>query len=184
MRRLCRLLSRMAHEKRVCRFYSHDPKRSAGQADSRVTVYEKWMDIPVEFRQVAVPSPWLNVMFYRLKRGEAKLLCYFEEGHRLDAYGWVQDWRPFRRKFGSLAENGTMLGPYWTAPEARGRGLYGRLLSHSLALCLQDGPALIYTSSGNLASQRGIEKAGFHFLGEWELRVWLRVFIRFQRVDD
>jgi GNAT superfamily N-acetyltransferase len=121
-------------------------------------------------------------MRYRLRREEARLLCLSEDGLHLDAYGWIQDWRPFRRRFGALAQTGTMLGPYWTAPEARGRGLYGRLLAHSLSLCDRDRPILIGTSPENKPSQRGIEKAGFKPRGEWVLRLYLRFFSDLRRI--
>ena len=64
-----------------------------------------------------------------MKIGNAKLLCYSEYNQRLQAFGWIQTWKPFRHKFGRLAKDGVMLGPYWTEPHNRGRGLYGKLLS-------------------------------------------------------
>jgi hypothetical protein len=182
MKRLLRLLWRQVHERRLFFFYAHDPKLGSGQADPHVKVYASWVEIPGRFRKEAVPAPWLSPMRRRLRRGEARLLCYSEDGQKLDAYGWIQDWRPFRRRFGALAQTGTMLGPYWTVPAARGRGLYGRMLAHSLFLCSLDGPALIYTEPGNLASTRGIEKAGFRFLGEWEFQRWFGAWTRLRRM--
>lgn len=180
---LSKLFRRLVHEKRSCLFYSYDLERGAGRADPCVKVYGAWADIPKDFRKIVVPAPWRNAMYYRLGRGEARLLCLSEDGQRLAAYGWIQDWRPFRRKFGALARSGTMLGPYWTSPEARGRGLYGRLLGHSLSLCSTKQPVLIYTSPENAASRRGIEKAGFHPLGRWDLCVWLGAFSDLRKIS-
>lgn len=183
MRGVIVLLKRSLYENRRYLFYSYDPKQGKGRADPHVTVYNCWNAIPAHFRKTAVPSPWISSMCHRLKRGEAKLLCYSADGQQLDAYGWVQEWRPFRRRFGAIAPEGTMLGPYWTDPKARRQGLYGRLLEHSLSLCPPDRLVLIYTSPDNKASQRGIEKAGFHPLGEWDFRMWFRWWVRMKRTS-
>ena len=182
MKRVVGLMGRLIYEKRRYLFYGYAPEQDGGCEDPHVKVYAAWDEIPLHFRKWAAGSPWLNAMYYRMKRGEARLLCYSEDGVRLDAYGWIQDWRPFRRRFGAIAHQGTMLGFYWTAPAARGRGLYGRLLAHSIYLCRKDRPILIATSPENKASQRGIEKAGFKPLGEWEGRVFFRWFSRMKMV--
>ena len=183
MRRLVHLLRRFVLDRRRIGFYGWDPRQGSGAADPQVRVYERWQDIPRHFRTVAVPSPWTDAMFYRMKRGRAKLLCLSEDGRRLQAYGWVQDWSPFRRRYGAVAREGTMLGFYWTAPEERGRGLYGRLLAHSLTVCDLGRPVLIAASPQNRASRRGIEKAGFRPLGEWETLTVFRWFSRMRRVS-
>ncbi len=174
---LLRLARKFIHEKRLYRFYRYVPRQGQGQPHDNVKVYASWQEIPEPIQQAVIPSRHIDSMYYRLGRGQAKLLCYTEKPNQLMAYGWVQDWQPFRRKFHMLAKEGIMLGPYWTAEECRGRGIYGVLLQHSLSLCEKDKPILIYTSPENLASQRGIEKAGFHFLGDWQVNSWLRVFM-------
>ncbi|MDY0144450.1 MAG: hypothetical protein RBS84_00480 [Kiritimatiellia bacterium] len=184
MKRFVKLLGRFIYEKRRYLFYGYIPEQGEGTADPHVKVYAAWDEIPPRFRRRALGTSWMNAMYYRLRRGEARLLCYSEDGQRLDAYGWIQDWRPFRRRFGALAKHGTMLGFYWTAPEARGRGLYGRLLSHSLTVCSKDHPILIVTSPENKASQRGIDKAGFKSLGEWEGRILLRWFSQMHKIPQ
>ena len=164
-----RLLRRFVHERRLCRFYAYDPRQGTGQADARIRIYSTWAELPEAVRRVALPRFRMNAMYYRMRRGEARLLCHSEDGKPVDAYGWIQGWRPFQRKFAALARDGLMLGPYWTAPEARGHGLYGRLLGHSLSVCLKDRPILIYTSPDNSASQRGIAKAGLQPCRGWQL---------------
>ncbi len=178
MRRIAQLLRRFIYERRRYLFYTYDKKQGEGRADPYIFVYSNWGSIPVHYRKIAVASPWTNAMYYRMKQGQARLLCYSKDGQKLDAYGWIQDWRPFRRRFGAIASQGTMLGFYWTAPEARGQGLYGRLLSHSISLCSKEQPIVICASPDNKASQRGIEKAGFKPLGEWEMRLYFRWFLR------
>lgn len=179
------MLKRLIHQRRQCLFYAYDANQGAGTPDEHVEVYESWAAIPVDWRKTIVPSRWLDPMYFRLCRGAAKLLCYSGDGRALDAYGWVQDWKPFRRMFHELASEGTMLGPFRTSPPARGRGIYGRLLGHSLSLCPTERPILIYTAPENIASQRGIEKAGFRPLGAWELRQWLGGgFVRLRRMPS
>ena len=178
MMRLIRLARRLVYDKRRYLFYRYDAQQGSGKEDSCITVYDSWKECPAPFRRLALRSRLLNVMYYRLQRGDARLLCYTEDGDKLQAYGWIQDWRPFRRKFGMLASEGTMLGPYWSAPEDRGRGLYGRLLEHSLHLSSKTQPILVYTSPDNTASQKGILRAGFRPIGEWTVCTWLGLFTR------
>jgi RimJ/RimL family protein N-acetyltransferase len=183
MKRLLQLLFRFIYERRNIVFYRYDTRQGEGQVDPRVQVYASWRALPIPFRTTVAPVPWWNAMVHRMWRGQARLLCYVRDETHLDAYGWIQDWEPFRKRFGAIAEHGTMLGFYWTAPSARGQGLYGKLLAHSLVLCPKDQPIVIATSPDNRASQHGIEKAGFQSLGEWELRLWFRRFSRMRRIS-
>lgn len=184
MKHLARLLGRLVYEKRQYKFYGYQPGQGDGRTDPHIRVYETWGDIPIRFRKIAAAAPWRNVMYYRMKRGGARLMCYSEDGERLDAFGWIQDWRPFRRRFGAIAREGTMVGFYWTAPESRGRGYFSRLLAHGLALSDKKRPIIVCVGTENVASWRGVEKAGFASLGEWEGRVWFRCFSRMRRISD
>lgn len=184
MKRILQLLCRAVYEQRRYLFYGYQPAQGAGHVDPDVRVYADWNEVPPRFLKIAAAAPWRNAMYYRMKRGQARLLCCSADGERLAAFGWVQDWKPFRRRFGAIAQEGTMLGFYWTDPELRGRGLYGRLLAHSLAVCAKDRPVVICVSPDNPASRRGIEKAGFASLGEWEGTVWFRWFSRMRRISD
>ena len=175
-------LWRAVCDTRRYRFYGYDPAQGPGRRDPDVQVYDTWRAVPRPFRSTVAPHPAVNVMYHRLRRGKARLLCLSGDGKRLDAYGWIQDWSVFRRRYGAIARDGVMLGFYWTAPARRGRGLYGRLLAHSLALCAKDRPIRIGTSPDNRASQRGIEKAGFRWLGDWKGRVYFRCWSTLRRV--
>ncbi len=98
-------------------------------------------------------------------------LLYLAEGGRFLAYGWIRAWDPFPRRLRWLAPRGTILGDFWTAPESRGRGLYGRLLKHCLAI-REDGreaAVIVYAATWNRQSLRGLEKAGFVRLGKYEI---------------
>lgn len=114
------------------------------------------------------------MMRRRMVRHGARLLCLVEDG-RLGAYGWIQRWVHFRRRYAYLAADATMLGFFWTAPACRGRGMFGRLMAHAIAVCEERRrvPLLVMTSPANRASQRGIEKAGFIRLGTYRITSWL-----------
>lgn len=152
-------------------------RQGGGRKDKEVRCYDASHPLPLDIlRQLKCATTWtgLCVMRRRLKRGHARLLCLLRGG-RLCAYGWVQQWGPFRRRLGWLTLDAVMLGPYWTAPSERGKGLYGRLLAHSIAVCPERDrkPLLIFARPGNWASLRGIEKAGFLRLGVYEVTSWL-----------
>jgi len=116
-------------------------------------------------------------MYYRLKWGDAKLLCYSDDGDDLQAYGWIQSWKQFKREFRMISGDGVLLGPFWTAPSQRGKGLYGKLLQHCLFHSPATMPVFIYTSPENTSSQRGILKAGFELVGEWIISMWFRCIV-------
>jgi len=174
---LASTLLKLVYEKKRCLFYRYVDGQGEGESHRSATVYSSWTDIPVRFRNAVIPFRFTNIMYFRLRRGRAKLLILAENESSVQAYGWIQSWTHFRRDFEMLALDGIMLGPYWTAPRERGKGLYGRLLSHSLHLCPKNKPILIYTSPENTASQNGILKAGFAPLGQWDIIIWFRVFV-------
>jgi hypothetical protein len=101
----------------------------------------------------------------RLRRGDR---CYtvFIDG-RLAHYSWVQ-----RSSSHPITEAGVSVpvdnGAFWiyhcqTAEWARGRGLYPSTLERIVRDCFSDGDctAWIYTAKKNIASQKGILRAGF-----------------------
>jgi hypothetical protein len=184
MNRKWNLLKKLVYQRRTLIFYTYDPKQGLGQTNPHVNVYASWSEIPVYFRRTAVPTPWRNPMYYRLKRGQAKLLCYSEGEQRLASYLWIQDWRLFRRKYGRFAQTGVMLGYGWTDPEMRGRGLLGRLLLHSLSLCSKDSPILCCIAIENKASQRAVGKAGFRPVGAWDFQMWFGLWARLRPIPS
>ena len=177
------LVRRCIYENRKFLFYCHDPKNGDGCIDPYITAYTVWNDIPPSFRRVLAPNPRFYIMIIRMKRKQARVLCCSDDKQNLIAYGWIQNWKPFRRRFGKITKEGSMLGPYWTAPGSRRQGLYSRLLSHSIALCSKEWPIMIYTSPENIASQKGIQKAGFETMGKWEKKRWFGIISRFRRIS-
>lgn len=101
----------------------------------------------------------------RLRRGDH---CYTVSiDGRLAHYSWVQ-----RSSSHPITEAGVSVpvgdGAFWiydcqTAEWARGRGLYPATLKRIVNDCFADGDctAWIYTSKQNVASQKGIVRAGF-----------------------
>lgn len=69
--------------------------------------------------------------------------------------------------FFPLLRGCTLLSHFGTVPEFRGQGLYPALLVHILRspLLAETEYFVIDTSDWNIGSQRGIERAGFRFIG-------------------
>ena len=131
-----------------------------------------------------LPSKYESILFNgffsfnmkrRLENSDTKILCYVENDE-LIGYGWLQDNKYFKRKFGWIKEGATMFGPYWVSPLHRGRGIYGELLQQSI---FENGPkpAIIFTNPMNIASQKGINKEGFKKLGCFSITILFRLFL-------
>lgn len=127
-----------------------------------------WMDLG---RQMGKLS---RLMFsLRMRRGVTRLLM-LPAPDGVAAYGWLSDMVVYR-KYWSFAGPGWMLGPYATRPDWQRRGLYMRLLRHSISLLreLDDRPLFIFALHDNGPSRRVIETAGFHPMGVFEVRLGL-----------
>ncbi|NOZ78907.1 MAG: GNAT family N-acetyltransferase [Acidobacteria bacterium] len=174
---LAKIWRRVVHGSEPKVIYAYSPAaQGPGRADPEVIEYDAGHRPPPEVARQLSPTGGplrFDVMSWRMARGRAKVLCIVNDGV-LAAYGWIQDWRHFSRKYRFLCDDGVILGPYWTRPELRGRGLYGRLLLHSIHRCPRRDHAaiLITTHPDNRASQRGIEKAGFVRLGTYRITTW------------
>ncbi|MBT8379750.1 MAG: hypothetical protein KJN64_11000 [Ignavibacteria bacterium] len=147
-----------------------------------IVQYNSLEDIPSDFRRILKLFPFINPLYFRIKSRQAFLLCLIEK-NELVAYGYIQSWYAFNKKFGWLTKNGTMLGPYWTSEKMRGKGIYGRLLNHSIAIS-KNLPLVIYTNPQNLSSKRGIEKTGFNFVGIYRIRILFRILQWHKRINS
>lgn len=167
-------IQQLFYHKQACCFYRGDNQVSAARECQYVHVYRKWKEVPSSFRRILAPNPLINGLYYRLRFGTITLICHSKDGHHLDGYGCILPARQYRRQWGSILEkNGIMLAHFWTAPARRRQGLYGQMLRHALTLCPNDHAVYIYTTVPNVASQKGIEKAGFIPFGRWESRLIL-----------
>lgn len=164
------------HEKAVIYAYSQ-ARQGEGRIDPAIRVYDRREPAPATIRDQFIRLRgrrlWA-VMRYRMRVRDARLLCLIEHDE-LCAYGWMQRADPFLRRYRWLIPKGTLLGFFWTAPQHRGRGLYGRILAHCIAISHDRDvmPLIIYANPYNTASLRGIEKAGFVRLGSYEVTSWL-----------
>jgi len=94
----------------------------------------------------------------------------------------------YRKVFPVIEPDGALLiGPCFTDPEYRGRGIYPHVLRHiaSVLGARGYGPFYVHTSPDNAASIRGVEKAGFRRLGCWSGWRWMRnVWVSARRTGD
>jgi hypothetical protein len=113
-----------------------------------------------------------DIGWFDVKKGQERLRrgnrCYTVSiDGRLAHYSWVQ-----RSASHRITEAGVSVpverGAFWiyhcqTAGWARGRGIYPSTLERIVSDCFAEGDctAWIYTSKRNVASQKGIERAGF-----------------------
>ncbi|MFN0135403.1 MAG: GNAT family N-acetyltransferase [Phycisphaerae bacterium] len=124
------------------------------------------------------------LMMARLKKQQASLLVLSDDPDPI-AYGWLQLGPALRYEFGWLTEPWLCLGPYWTDEQQRGKGAYGRLLTHSLHIYRERFPqhtAYIWAQADNAASIRGIEKAGFTPFGTHRIATYGFGLVRRHRV--
>ena len=168
------ILERCLVRTRVYCVYKATPGQGAGRRDDRVCAYDA-THLPSErvldlLRcHAGRLGAWL--MLRRLRRHGAILLTLMERDEML-GYGWLQSWR--------LADNATCVGPHWTHPDHRRKGLFGCLLAHSLHECHLRGwkELYVWAQESNIASRRGIEKAGFESLGRHRVSIYLFGAIR------
>jgi len=136
---------------------------SAAPRDGRL----KW-----EMLSPALAGQLTDIGWFDVKKGQERLRsgdrCYTVSiDGRLAHYSWVQ-----RSASHRITEAGVSVpvekGAFWiyhcqTAEWARGRGIYPSTLERIVSDCFAEGDctAWIYTSKQNVASQKGILRAGF-----------------------
>ena len=143
--------------------------------DDDIKTYSKYSDIPDFIKEQLFIYPLFNPLYYRIKTQQAFLIS-IHNNKNLIAYGWIQSWKPFKRKFGWVFKDALMLGPYWTDSRYRGQGYYGRLLKHSISIASKEYPLFIYTTTENISSQKGINKMGFEKKGIYKISLVFRFF--------
>ncbi|NLW86779.1 MAG: GNAT family N-acetyltransferase [Planctomycetes bacterium] len=155
--------------------YSYDATAQGdGKLDAAVQTYDA-EHLPVGVVKQALQERYgrfeYKLRLREMLRHGGKCLVLMDQG-KVASFGWIRGWKPFRRRYGWLARDAFLLSSYWTMPDFRGKGLYGRLLAHTIAVARKadNVPIFIWTDPENHASQRGIEKAGFKCLGVFEVR--------------
>lgn len=128
-------------------------------------------DLPPTIQEVTTSSlgliadagfPWTSEEIEeRLSEGH-RLYALTQEGVSLCA-GWVSEVEKFWiAELPAVVEFPCTVSLFWdyhTPPKHRGRHAYATLLEGVLAAA--SNPAVIYCTAGNVASQRGIRRAGF-----------------------
>jgi RimJ/RimL family protein N-acetyltransferase len=182
IRRLVSLLLKLVYDKADFVFYttSH-PDPSGQEFASQLHSYPDFNTGRAKFHEI-LKNWWMQPLYYRFKSRKATLVTW-EENDKILAYGWVQNWDPFRRKFGKIFPEAIMLGPYYTNPDQRGKGIYKKLLAYSLSCYPKDKAIAIYTSPTNISSQKGIEGSGFTKLGTFRVRLFFRWFADVEKVN-
>lgn len=156
--------------------YRYNIERQGSGTDyPQIKVYNRMNEIPEEYKPYLFHGVFSIYMKMRLEGSDTKILCYIDN-NTLIGYGWLQDSKYFKKKFGWVSNGATMFGPYRTIPEYRGNGIYGKLLSQSIAIN-KSKPAIIVTVPENKSSQKGIEKAGFELVGNFNLTLILQTIL-------
>jgi len=171
-------------------FYEWDVKRQgAGQRDEDVVEWDRLDPLPLLVqRQFRGDGHFLSAWrMARLRhRGLIRLFSCMVDGHPA-CFGVMQGWSLHRRYCMWLRSPGWVLGPFWTEPEYRGRGLYVRLLRHIVHICATEGIERMYiwAAPRNVPSRKGIERAGFQPRGCVCLhRLCCRLISRMRALED
>lgn len=180
MRRLGLLARRALLDRVDWVFFRRDPAAGRGRADPEARLITRLDEVPAAYRPVLFPDGALSTMALRMRRGLARVLV-LGDGRGCAAYVWLQDWRPFRRRYGMVARDGVMLGPGWTDPARRGQGLYARLMGHALHVADAGAPILATVAPDNEAPQRVLPALGFTRLGRYRITIVCGQGVRWSR---
>ncbi len=117
-------------------------------------------------RHIPALTLWRFLRFHRRGKG---WIVFAASRERLCHYTFVTPARAYLRMFPVMEPDGQMIGPCLTEQEFRGRAIYPRVLCHVVNTLGSQGlgPFYVYIDTGNRASVRGVEKAGFVRCGVW-----------------
>lgn len=153
-------------------------EKNVGGEDFSVSIYTKISEIPVAVRGIVFSRGIFHIMAWRLLSTRAFLVCIKSKDGDLAAYGWVQSWKQFRLRFRCIAQNGYILGPCVTMPNWRRKGLYLEVLRQSVVRTINSSPVFIFCEADNVPSAKGIEKAGFTYIGYLHETRMVKIFNR------
>lgn len=109
-----------------------------------------------------------SLLLHRMKRHVAQVVTLTLDDE-LIAYGWLQTWDPFRHLYHDISTTGTMIGPAWTSPEWRGKGIHSLMLSMRLHLAPPGERTFSFAENDNHASRKGLIRTGFSKIATMEL---------------
>ncbi len=102
-----------------------------------------------------------SILFAISARGKQKILCVENEKKEIIHYSFVI---PYCIKFQFMKKDDYCIGPCWTHPDYRGKGIYGNVLDYvSTTITLENNNADCYVliRKANFASTNGIKKAKY-----------------------
>jgi len=166
------------HKENIIIFKNFPFKEKSFPDSKGILVFKDIKEIPPSLIKTVFPGISFLLLKFRLWRKKATLICYIKEGQLL-AYGWIQDWSYFK-PFHIIEYKASMLGPFWTHPQYRGQGIYGKMLDYSLNMIDPQYPAIIYASQGNSPSLKGIRNHHFREIGPFQ---FLRKFFFFRKLS-
>lgn len=98
-------------------------------------------------------------------------IYYYKDQEQVAAYCFLK--RNYLRKYAFLKKNEVLINPYYVAPEYRGNGLGGDLLSAALSE-IKDGKTAVWgiVLEDNLPSIKTLQKLGFSDCGCSKINFW------------
>lgn len=144
-------------------FYGYFPKNNLNLISQEEFIYQEISQL-TDIKDFSFEN---NFEDYKNRFNQKHVFCIWKNQEKVIAYGWLNP--NSTHYLGELALDMDMkskievLYDFYTYKEYRGKGLYPALLQK---MCLRNNKSkLIYVFSSNKSSIRGIEKAGFEFLG-------------------
>jgi RimJ/RimL family protein N-acetyltransferase len=184
------LVRRVWRDERRLAFYEWDfADQPPGERDEAAfeLMPETWLPPALKARLFPGANPvstWL--MHRRARQRRIRFFGLVIDGE-LAAFAGIRAWSIERRECAWLRRPGPLLGPAWTDPKHRGKGLHRRLLLHRLHVCKNAAADVAYTSAFvyNTASRRNIERAGFRARGCVVIRrAWFRLVVDVRPLPD
>lgn len=102
-----------------------------------------------------------SILFAISARGKHKILCVENEKKEIIHYSFVI---PYCRKFQFMKKGDYCIGPCWTHPDYRGKGIYGNVLDYvstSITSENNDADCYVLIREANIASSNGIKKSKY-----------------------
>ncbi len=135
--------------------------------DLVITCYKAFEDLPSDLIDEIADNGrylWWNVkknmgngakLWVGTQNGAALSFAQTRSGETIDVY------------FFPMTETCTLISHCVTLPDARGQGLYSRMLRHISSELGASGTSRVYIdcTDFNVSSENGIRAAGFHFIG-------------------
>lgn len=124
-----------------------------------LSMYDTYSGIPTWLQKELFKST-LSPMRKRLENASAKIYVVVD-GDSLIASAWTQSMTPFLSRYGMEFENAIMLGPDWTHPNFRGKGLHPFLIRKRIESADAGTRLLAVVEGGYKDSIKGFVKNGF-----------------------